>query len=438
MEARDLIVTPIILCLVYLVAFIVRPYVTDQINRGYFIPALTVRIVGALAVGFIYQFYYDGGDTYNYHTYGSRIIWKAFTEFPWLGLKLLLHTDSVGGYEYSSKILFYADPSSFSIVQLAALFDLITFSSYSATAVLFAVIGFLGSWLMFLTFYDLFPHLHKWIAYSVFFIPSVLFWGSGILKDTVTISCVGMVLNSAYHLFIKKRLSISRLLLLLISMFILYKIKIYILLTLIPSIILWVFFENLLLVRNKIIRGFAAPMVVVIASSLAVVAAIKAGEDNPKYSYSKIAETAKTTAYDIRYWSGKGSGSGYSLGDLDGTFGSMFKLAPSAVVVTLFRPYLWEINNPLMLLSAIEALFFLGFLLYVVVKSNFFFIRTLTNPTVVFCLSFSLIFAFAVGVSTYNFGSLVRYKIPILPFFTMALVLINDLANQQKRALTQR
>jgi hypothetical protein len=56
----------------------------------------------------------------------------------------------------------------------------------------------------------------------------------------------------------------------------------------------------------------------------------------------------------------------------------------------------------------------------------------MTNPTVAFCLGFSLIFAFAVGVSTYNFGTLVRYKIPMLPFFIIALILVDDLAKHER------
>ena len=43
---------------------------------------------------------------------------------------------------------------------------------------------------------------------------------------------------------------------------------------------------------------------------------------------------------------------------------------------------------------------------------------------ILFSLIFSIAFAFAVGVSTYNFGTLVRYKIPLLPFFVVALILI--------------
>ena len=89
MELRDLIVTPLIIILIYGVAYFVKPYVTDPVNRKYFFPALTVKIVGALALGFVYQFYYRGGDTFNYHTLGSRVIWNAFVEDPWAGLRLI-------------------------------------------------------------------------------------------------------------------------------------------------------------------------------------------------------------------------------------------------------------------------------------------------------------------------------------------------------------
>jgi hypothetical protein len=188
LELRDFIVTPIIILIVYTVAYILRNRITDEITRPYFFPALTVKILGALALGFIYQFYYSGGDTYNFHTYGSRHIWEAFMENPATGFKLLFGDGSneIGIYKYSSRIPFFHDRSSFTVIRIAAVFDLFTFSSYSATAVLFAVIGFIGLWMLFVTFYEVRPDLHRLIAIATLFIPSVVFWGSGLLKDTIT------------------------------------------------------------------------------------------------------------------------------------------------------------------------------------------------------------------------------------------------------------
>ena len=43
-----------------------------------------------------------------------------------------------------------------------------------------------------------------------------------------------------------------------------------------------------------------------------------------------------------------------------------------------------------------------------------------------YCFLFSIVFAMFVGASTLNFGTLVRYKIPCLPFYTIALFLIYE------------
>ena len=49
-----------------------------------------------------------------------------------------------------------------------------------------------------------------------------------------------------------------------------------------------------------------------------------------------------------------------------------------------------------------------------------------------FVLFFSLAFAAAVGFSTYNFGSLVRYKIPLLPYYGIALSLLYHYAKRRQ------
>lgn len=103
----------------------------------------------------------------------------------------------------------------------------------------------------------------------------------------------------------------------------------------------------------------------------------------------------------------------------------MLKLAPAAINVSLFRPYLWEVKNPLMLLAAVESFCVLAFTLYVIWRKKFLIFGALSNPNVIFTLIFSISFAFAVGVSTFNFGTLVRYRVPVAPFFLTALIIIN-------------
>jgi hypothetical protein len=433
-ELRDFIVTPLVLIAVYGVAYLIRPHVTDSVNRMYFFPALTVRVIGALAVGFLYQFYYSGGDTYNFHTRGSRIIWEAFMDSPLLGWKLLTTRGDIQGiYSYASNIPFFNDPSSYFVIRVAGVFDLLTFSSYSATAVLFAVVSFCGGWMLFMAFYRQSPELHRWLALATLFIPSVIFWGSGLLKDTLTFAAIGFLTYAISNLFIKKQISILSIFLLLISFWILFSVKKYILLCYLPAAFLWVYAARLARLKSLVLKIMVAPFIVGVLVVSGYYAIVLIGEDDPRYAIDKIAVTAKVTAYDIGFYTGRSAGSGYSLGELDGTFTNMVSKAPQAINVSLFRPYLWEVKNLLMLLSALESLALIGLTLYVLAVARSRFFRSWSDPTVLFCLVFSLTFAFAVGVSTFNFGTLARYKIPLLPFYLLAIGYILNYLNKDKK-----
>lgn len=413
----------------------VRPHVTDGVNRKYFFPALTLKIFGAIALGFLYQFYYDGGDTFNFHTIGSRVIWEAFWESPGKGFDLLLSRGEylAGTYGYASKIFFYQDQSSFFVIRIATLFDLLTFSTYSGTAVLFALFSFVGSWAFFGAMYRQAPQLHLHTALAILFIPSVLFWGSGLLKDTVTFSCLGLMTYSISNIFMRRYQKIGSIFLLVISAWIIFSVKKYILLCFLPAALLWIYADRLAKIRSLILKTLIIPVIAILLVGTGYFSIVLIGMDDPRYSLDKIAMTAQITAYDIGFYSGKDAGSGYSLGELDGTFTNMINKAPQAINVSLFRPYLWEIRNPLMFFSAIESFFFLGLTLYAIAKSRSTIFRAMANPVVIFCFVFSLTFAFAVGVSTFNFGTLSRYKIPLLPFYALGIIYLLNYSNKDKK-----
>ena len=425
MEARDLLVTPIVLVLVYMAAYAVRPLATDSINRKYFIPALTLKIFGGIALGLVYQFYYGGGDTFTYFHLGSKHIWDAFMDSPAKGFQLIFGKNeySPATFSYASKIYTYRDSASYFVVRIAGLFDILTFHTYSATAVLFSTLSFTGMWAMFLAFYRLYPSLHKYLAISTFFIPSLFFWGSGILKDPLTISALGWVTFSVYMIFFEKKSTFFYVVVLLVSFYVLYAIKIYIILCFAPAALFWVFYGQVARIRNVVLRLMIAPLVLVLAAALGYYALIKIGEDSPRYSVENMLNTAEVTAEWIHYVSVKEGGSAYTLGDFDYSPTGVIRKFPKAVWVTLFRPYLWEARNPVMLLAALESLAMLLFTVFVVYRCGFGKLLRLIpqKPVLLFCFIFAIAFSFAVGISTYNFGSLVRYKIPMVPFYLYGL-----------------
>jgi hypothetical protein len=414
--------------IIYVLAYIIRPYVTDHITRRYFFSALTLRIIGALAIGFIYQFYYHGGDTFAYHTHGSRVIWDVLVDSPAEGINVFFSQGeySPGTWKTAEKIWYWRDDNSFFVIQIAFLFDLITFSSYSGTAVLFAVLAFTGSWMFFQTFYQRYPQKHFLLALACLFIPSVVFWGSGLIKDTITLAGLGVLTYEIHRLFILRKVSTLHILLMMLALYCIFSIRAFILQAYVPAAILWVTASFYHKIHSAALRLVLLPVmfVVMIAFSFQLVSTI--GKSDKRYALENLAETSMITAYDIRYWTGKDAGSGYSLGNLDGTMSNMAMLAPQAINVAMFRPYPWEANNILMVFAALESMIMMLLTLFGLFRYGRNFVDNFSNAEVLFALTFVLIFAFAVGISTFNFGSLVRYRIPILPFYSVALILLSS------------
>lgn len=434
MTEQDLLITPIWFIILSVAAYLVRPYVTDKNTRRYFLPALWLRFVAAILLGVLYQFYYGGGDTFNFHTHGSSHIYDAFQDSIIKGINLLFASGEYipGTYEYASKIWFYHDPSSYFIIKVSAFFDLLTFNTYSATALFFAAFSFSGTWALYNVFYIQYRKIHFQLAAVVLFLPSVVFWGSGILKDTLTLGALGWMVFTFFQIFINHKFRFRWIIIFLASAYVLYNVKIYILLTILPALMIWGLLSKISSIRSIMAKTLVAPIILVLGTAIIYYLVDEISASNPKYALANIAETARITAYDIGFYTGRDAGSGYALGELDGTIGSTLKLFPQAVNVTLFRPYLWEIKNPLMLLSAIESFIFLVLsglaLAYIFISGK---MSILTKPLIIMTLLFSIVFAFAVGVSTFNFGTLARYKIPMLPFYAGALVIIYHLISEK-------
>ena len=428
MKALDLFVSPITFLIILMMAYVLKRSTSDHASGKYFYPALILKLLGAIGVGVVYQFYYGGGDTFTFFTHGATHIYDAFTTDFSTGIKLLFSNGQFDPetYKFSSKIWTYRDPSSFFIVRIAAILSLISLNTYSSIALWFAFLSFWGLWLMYQSFYRIYPELKLHFAIAIFFIPTVFFWGSGLLKDTITLGASGFLIYAFIQFAFEKRRILLNIGLFLFMSFIIASVKVYILLSLLPALVVWFFYYRINLFKKLYSKILIAPMLVIIGLISTYILINNITEDDKRYQLDNIAETAQITAYDIRYYTGKNAGSGYSLGELDGTYFSMIKLLPGAINVTLFRPYLWEVNNPLMLLSAIEALALFLFFLYILLYNRFKHIRkALKNPIVLFCMIFSLVFAFGVGVSTYNFGTLSRYRIVMIPFFLIGLFIIH-------------
>jgi hypothetical protein len=236
---------------------------------------------------------------------------------------------------------------------------------------------------------------------------------------------LGWITYGTFQILINGKIRPGSLLMLLFCTYIIFITKVYILIAFIPSLALWVFLRYSYRIRYRVLRMLLLPVVLATVAGGFLYVSTAYADLFGVYSLDKFAQRSEITR-DYIYESGEEESSSYSLGEIDPTIGSMLSKFVPAVNVTLFRPYVWEARKPIVFFNALEsfALLFLALKLLFQVGLRGVGSAIGSDPTIQFLLIFTAIFAFSIGISTYNFGSLSRYRIPCLPFFALAMGLI--------------
>lgn len=424
----DLILTPVYLIILSELAKRYRDkhYPTGHPLRPYYLKGLYVKFAGAVFIALVFQYYYGGGDTFNYFTHAQQINATMSDSFG-VWLKVLTRSSVEANpeiYPYASQIYWYNDPSSYAVCSIAAVFGLLNGTSYLPIALLFAYFSYTGIWAMYRTFTNIYPQFYKELAIAFLFIPSTFVWGSAIFKDTVCMFGLGWLTYTTFRIFINKDFSIKNIFLLALSFYIIAMIKLYILLAFIPALSLWLLMTYAKQIKSPGVRWLVNMLFIGMSIGGFMVLSQRFAEEMGSYSLEKVAKTAATTRDWIGYVSDVQEGSGYDLGEFDPSIVGMLSKFPQAVVVTFFRPFPWEARKVIVALSALEALAFLYLTTRVILTRRKALKKLLKDPNIIFFLIFSVIFAFAVGISSYNFGALSRYKIPCLPFYAAMIVIL--------------
>jgi hypothetical protein len=188
-------------------------------------------------------------------------------------------------------------------------------------ALFFATISFSGIWASYLTFLKVFPRLYREFATATLFIPSVIFWGSGIAKDSLAMGALGWLFYGFYTIAIEKRRIILNGLIIFIASYFIFTLKVYILLSFLPPALLWIFNENTRRIPNKTLRRIAKPIFLCIGAGAAYIAATTLTAGDRRYDVEKIAETSSINS---QYLSEQvKTGSAYNIGTFDGTLNSV-------------------------------------------------------------------------------------------------------------------
>jgi len=258
-----LIVAFVYILLFSALIFFYKRRVELGLPRWAFVLAFLVKVASGFFLTFIYSSHYTDRSTADIFKYydDAKIMHQALSEKPADYFSMLSGVGNDNLYydtTYYAKMNHWYKRNDFgnyndnhTIIRLNALIMPFSFGSFHVHTVFMCFISFLGLFALYKFFLSLFKSKAFLIYLVVFFIPSVVFWGSGVLKEGLLLFSLGTLLLSFYELFILKRISFKYGLLLFVSLFLLLINKNYLLLVILPSLLAYYIVE-----RFKVKRVF--------------------------------------------------------------------------------------------------------------------------------------------------------------------------------------
>jgi len=443
LEAADFILVPVYLFFIYLFVLLIRSVsMRNSPLARYFIPGLTVKILGGIGVGVVYGFYYRSGDTFYYFNDSLAFTLAVKDGLGQFFNLLTLPSGVITIYtnDYTNWLCYFHDPAGWTADKVYGILSILTFHSYWTMSVVISALSFSGAWALYRTFARLYPHLYHQLAICVLFVPSVFFWGSGVLKDSITFGCLGWITFTSYQIFFRQKSVFTNSIILFCTAWLALKIKAYIVISFAPALLFWIFLTYRSRIQVKFARIMSGPLIFTLSIFFGYLMVSRLGDEFRQFSLQNVLTTSQNFQIWHSYLAEHENASGYSLGNIDGSWQSILMAAPRAVAVTLFQPFLWQAHSIVVLTSALESTFVLCFTIYIFWKNGFkrVILSVWQNPNIFFCFFFSILFAFCVGFTAYNFGALVRYKIPCIPFYLIGMVILNDLTSKERKELAEK
>src|SRR5690606_2292792 len=128
------------------------------------------------------------------------------------------------------------------------------------------------------------------------------------------------------------------------------------------------------------------------------------------------------------------TGKRYSIGEVENTPWGITKVLPASLLAGVFRPFIWEASRGVTILSGLECFVTLLLFLFALfrMQPRRMLAHLRSNPLVICSLLITLILGTISGFTAGLFGTLVRFRAPLLPFFISLLVLIIYLPKTHK------
>lgn len=387
--------------------------------RKFFWPALIFKLMAGIFLGLIYTYYYTIGDTFGYFEDGKTLARIARTDFDSY-LSFLWAGDETSSIWPG---LNFIQPRALFFSKITSIFCTLSYDNYWIVCIYFSFISFLSVWYLVKKIVAFYPETMIGAVLSFLFFPSVVFWGSGLIKESFALAGLFFLSSMFLKTWNKQPINVMAWVLMLLSLWIVWKLKYYYLAVFLP-VVITALITRTLVSRFKIENfwGEIAMWCCILLIPSALISSL-----HPNFYPHRLMDVVVSSNHEFKAISNSQDLIHYH--ELQATVGSIIQNIPLALVSGIFRPFITEAHGSLQIFGAIENLFLLILFLFAIpaiiriARSKH---RLLIFSTIVFVAVLCVFLA----LSTPNYGTLSRYRVGFLPFLVFLLTIQNALINK--------
>lgn len=396
----------------------------EGLSRSQLVGLFVMKIFAGLLLYLIYSNYGDynqEADIFKYFN-DSKIMYNALWENPADYFKMLFGVDNQG--EYFDENYYYVMNNWYrvyqdnmyndtrTVIRFNALVRVFSFGYYHVHTVFICFFSFMGLAGIYKFFTRKIHDKKLLIAIAVFLTPSLLFWGSGVLKEGILILAMGIMLY-CLDMIIKRKFTLLNLIFFLFAILILLHVKMYFIAVLAPLLIAYYWVET----TGKKLVLFKYLMVSVITITIGL-------NIHLIFPGANIVDMITRKQHEfIAFSNATDPGSMIYLKPMESNIWSFVSLIPLAFFNTFLRPHFLDINNILVFFAFLENLLLFAFVVFALVFRK----KKIEEKNLFY---FSVLFVLAsyilIGLISPVLGASVRYKAPLLPFFIAIFIIIFD------------
>lgn len=382
--------------------------------------AFNLKVLTGIIIWFVYTYYYTDRATSDQYKYfdDAAILFEAFKNNPTHFIELFfdLGRDKAELIPYYERLMNWDKEYNYAwvvdnrtIIRFNALVHFFSWGNFHVHTLFMNLLSFSGLLLLYKSVFDLFKTKSKLLFVAVFLMPTVLFWGSGVLKEGILIFGLGLFCYGFFRIA-NEQFNIKNVCFLILGILVLASIKVYVLLCLIPASITYFLLRKAQFKNLWLAFAIIQVVLVLLIFNLKLI--------NPELDIVNKLWFKRNDFINVANdWDAK---SAIPAVNFEKSATSILIHSPQAMYNALIRPTVFEIKSIMYVMPIAENLFLLGLVIFM-----FIFYQKPNNQEQKF-LMFSLVFivylATMIGLVTPILGAIVRYKLPLMPFIFMLII----------------